>query len=89
VAFDFNNAIDAVRAVSSAGDNLVYFPVGFGDNDARANSVRRFLIAQGVPAGRLSTVTYGKERPVALCSDESCWSQNRRGVSVVSRGAGS
>jgi len=55
----------------------------------RANSVRRFLIAQGVPAGRLSTVTYGKERPVALCSDESCWSQNRRGVSVVSRGAGS
>lgn len=42
VAFDFNNAIDAVRAVSSTGDNLVYFPVGFGDNDERANSVRRF-----------------------------------------------
>ncbi|WP_316015708.1 DUF4394 domain-containing protein [Roseobacter sp. HKCCA0434] len=42
VAFDFNNAIDAVRAVSSNGDNLVYFPDGFGDNDERANSVRRF-----------------------------------------------
>ena len=42
VAFDFNNAIDAVRAVSSEGDNLVYFPVGFGDMDERANSVRRF-----------------------------------------------
>lgn len=42
VAFDFNNQIDAVRAVSSAGDNLVYFPVGFGDGDERANSVRRF-----------------------------------------------
>ncbi len=42
VAFDFNNAIDAVRAVSSAGDNLVYFPVGFGDGDERANSVLRF-----------------------------------------------
>ena len=42
VAFDFNNQIDAVRAVSSAGDNLVYFPAGFGDNDERANSVRRF-----------------------------------------------
>jgi hypothetical protein len=40
VAFDFNNAIDAVRAVSSAGDNLVYFPSDFGDD--RANSVRRF-----------------------------------------------
>lgn len=42
VAFDFNNAIDAVRAVTSAGDNLVYFPDGFGDNDDRAGSVRRF-----------------------------------------------
>jgi hypothetical protein len=42
VAFDFNNAIDAVRAVSSEGDNLVYFPIGFGDMDERANSVRRF-----------------------------------------------
>lgn len=40
VAFDFNNAIDAVRAVSSEGDNLVYFPADFGDE--RANSVRRF-----------------------------------------------
>ena len=45
VAFDFNNAIDAVRAVSSDGDNLVYFPEGFGDNDERANSVRRFTDA--------------------------------------------
>ena len=42
IAFDFNNKIDAVRAVSSAGDNLVYFPEGFGDNDERAGSVRRF-----------------------------------------------
>jgi hypothetical protein len=40
VAFDFNNKIDAVRAVSSAGDNLVYFPTDFGDD--KANSVRRF-----------------------------------------------
>jgi hypothetical protein len=42
VGFDFNNQIDAVRVVSSGGDNLVYFPQGFGDNDDRANSVRRF-----------------------------------------------
>ncbi|MEL6747437.1 MAG: DUF4394 domain-containing protein [Pseudomonadota bacterium] len=42
IAFDFNNKIDAVRAVSSNGDNLVYFPIGFGDNDQRANSVLRF-----------------------------------------------
>lgn len=42
VGFDFNNKIDAVRVVSTGGDNLVYFPVGFGDNDKKANSVRRF-----------------------------------------------
>lgn len=53
----------------------------------RANSVRRFLIQQGVAANRLRAVTFGKERPVALCSDPSCWSQNRRGVSVVAGGA--
>ena len=41
VAFDFNNAIDAVRALSTSGDNLVYFPAGFGDNDERANTVIR------------------------------------------------
>ncbi|MEM9971517.1 MAG: DUF4394 domain-containing protein, partial [Pseudomonadota bacterium] len=39
---DFNNKIDAVRAVTSTGDNLVYFPEAFGDNDERAGSVRRF-----------------------------------------------
>ena len=50
----------------------------------RANSVRTFLVGQGVDPGRLRTVSYGKERPVALCSDESCWSQNRRAVTVVS-----
>lgn len=42
VGFDFNNKIDAVRVVSSKGDNLVYFPKGFGDNDKKANSVKRF-----------------------------------------------
>ena len=49
----------------------------------RANSVRRFLASQGVATNRMKAVTFGKERPVALCSNESCWSQNRRGVSVV------
>jgi peptidoglycan-associated lipoprotein len=49
----------------------------------RANSVREYLVSQGVSPARLQAVSYGKERPVALCSDDSCWSQNRRGVSVV------
>ena len=49
----------------------------------RANSVRRYLASQGVAANRLRAVTFGKERPAALCSNDSCWSQNRRGVSIV------
>ncbi|MGB0499314.1 MAG: peptidoglycan-associated lipoprotein Pal [Rubricella sp.] len=54
----------------------------------RAQAVYDYLVSLGVPASRLTTVTYGKERPVALCSNESCWSQNRRGVSVISAGSG-
>lgn len=49
----------------------------------RAASARAFLVGEGVSPNRLTTVTFGKERPVALCSDESCWSQNRRSVTVL------
>ncbi|MEM1159669.1 MAG: peptidoglycan-associated lipoprotein Pal [Pseudomonadota bacterium] len=49
----------------------------------RANSVRRYLVQRGVEANRLRAVTFGKERPESTCSNEGCWSQNRRGVSVV------
>ncbi len=49
----------------------------------RANSARAFLINQGVDGSRLRSVSYGKERPVALGSTEQAWSQNRRSVTVV------
>jgi peptidoglycan-associated lipoprotein len=49
----------------------------------RAAAVRNFLVGEGVAPGRLRTVTYGKERPEALCSDESCWRLNRRAVTVM------
>jgi peptidoglycan-associated lipoprotein len=49
----------------------------------RANSARAYLIGQGVDGNRLRTVSYGKERPVAVGSDEGAWAQNRRAVSVV------
>lgn len=49
----------------------------------RAQAARDFLVAQGVAASRLRTVSFGKERPVALGSDEMSWAQNRRAVSVV------
>ena len=53
----------------------------------RATVVRAFLIAQGIESGRISTIAYGKERPVKLCDAESCWSQNRRAVTVITGGA--
>ncbi|MGM0585333.1 MAG: peptidoglycan-associated lipoprotein Pal [Pseudomonadota bacterium] len=49
----------------------------------RASAVRNFLVEEGVPSDRLRTVTYGKERPEALCSEESCWRLNRRAVTVM------
>ncbi len=54
----------------------------------RAAATRDYLIAQGVAGNRLKTISYGKERPVAVCDDISCWSQNRRAVTVLG-GAGS
>ncbi len=54
----------------------------------RADSVKNYLIAQGIAGSRMQTVSYGKERPIALCSEESCYAQNRRAVTVLSVGAG-
>ena len=54
----------------------------------RAAATRDFLISRGVSANRMKTISYGKERPVAVCDDISCWSQNRRAVTTLS-GAGS
>lgn len=54
----------------------------------RASAVQNYLISQGVSASRLRTVSYGKERPLEICSDEACYSQNRRAVTVLSVGAG-
>ena len=51
--------------------------------DRRANAAKNFLAAQGVDASRLSTISYGKERPVADGSDEAAWAKNRRAVSVL------
>ena len=51
--------------------------------ERRANSVKKFLVSLGVKASRVSTISYGKERPVAVCNDISCWSQNRRAVTVL------
>lgn len=49
----------------------------------RAETTKNYLTAKGIPASRLRTISYGKERPVAVCNDISCWSQNRRAVTVL------
>ena len=49
----------------------------------RAQAVHDYLAAKGVSASRMKTISYGKERPVAVCDDISCWSQNRRAVTVL------
>lgn len=52
----------------------------------RAESTKEYLVARGIAASRIRTISYGKERPVAVCNDISCWSQNRRAVTVIGGG---
>jgi peptidoglycan-associated lipoprotein len=52
----------------------------------RAETAKNYLLAKGIAASRMRTISYGKERPVAVCDDISCWSQNRRAVTVLSGG---
>lgn len=49
----------------------------------RANAAREYLISRGVAGNRLTTVSYGKERPIEICSTEDCYSKNRRAVTVL------
>ena len=51
--------------------------------ERRANAAKNFLVSLGVDPNRISVVSYGKERPVALGSDESSWARNRRAASVI------
>ena len=55
----------------------------------RAQDTRDYVVSQGIDASRIRTVSYGKERPVAVCDAESCFSQNRRAVTVLNNAPGS
>ncbi len=57
------------------------YNLGLGQR--RANAVKKYLMALGIAENRIATISYGKERPVALASTEAAWAQNRRGVSTV------
>ena len=56
--------------------------------ERRANAAKNYLASLGIDPGRITTVSYGKERPIEICSDESCYAKNRRAVTVLG-GAGS
>ena len=51
--------------------------------ERRAQAARDYLASRGIDPSRMRTISYGKERPVAVCNDISCWSQNRRAVTVL------
>jgi len=55
----------------------------------RANAVKEYLVSLGVSAGRVETISYGKERPMCTESNESCYAQNRRGVTTITSGGAS
>ena len=57
------------------------FNIALGER--RATAAKNYLVSQGVPASRISTISYGKERPAVTGNDESAWSQNRRAVTVT------
>ena len=51
----------------------------------RATAVKNYFLAKGIESDRINIVTYGKERPLRVCSNEECWSKNRRAVTVVGK----
>jgi len=53
----------------------------------RAESVRNYLISRGIPANRIDTISFGKERPIAEGSNESSWAQNRNARTAIASGA--
>ncbi|MEC9346033.1 MAG: peptidoglycan-associated lipoprotein Pal [Pseudomonadota bacterium] len=57
------------------------YNLGLGER--RANAVKEYMVSLGLPAARITTISYGKERPVALGHTDQAWSQNRRGVTVI------
>jgi peptidoglycan-associated lipoprotein len=62
------------------------YNIGLGSK--RAEAVRSFLAKNGIAANRVRTISFGKERPVAVCNDISCWSQNRRAQTVLNNRGG-
>ena len=70
---------DAQVSIEGNCDERGSAEYNLGLGDRRANSIKEFLVAMGISADRLHTISYGKEKPTCTESNESCWQQNRRG----------
>jgi peptidoglycan-associated lipoprotein len=80
---DFLLAFPNVRVVIEGHcDERGSAQYNLGLGQKRADAIKDFLIASGVPASRIRTISYGKEKPACMESNEACWQQNRRGVFV-------
>jgi len=78
---------DYLAIIEGHADEVGTREYNIGLGSRRANAVREYLVSRGVPTSRLRTISYGKERPIEVCSDESCYSRNRRAVTVISVGS--
>ncbi|WP_170426716.1 peptidoglycan-associated lipoprotein Pal [Ruegeria arenilitoris] len=74
---------DFVATIEGHADEQGTREYNLGLGAKRANAAREFLISRGVAGNRLTTVSYGKERPIEICSTEDCYSKNRRAVTVL------
>jgi peptidoglycan-associated lipoprotein len=85
----FNNNTEYSAVIEGHADEQGTRDYNLALGARRASSVQEYLVSRGVSPARLRTVTYGKERPLEVCSDEACYSQNRRAVTVLRAGAAS
>lgn len=74
---------DFVATIEGHADEQGTREYNLGLGAKRANAAREYLISRGVAGNRLTTVSYGKERPIEICSTEECYSKNRRAVTVL------
>ncbi len=79
--------IDYVAVIEGHADEQGTREYNLALGARRANAAREYLISRGVAGSRLKVVSYGKERPIEICSEEACYTQNRRAVTVLSSGA--
>lgn len=82
----FNNNPEYTAVIEGHADEQGTREYNLALGARRASSVQEYLVSRGVSPARLRTVTYGKERPIEVCSTEVCYQQNRRAVTVLGVG---